>query len=230
MTPSTFARGRHLGFTALALLHAPLATTTVLLAALVPIHPWTPQVEALDRLLPLVFVTAVAWLALDRFDTGSGVTLLPRRWADVGWFAGLGFVAQELVRVLTLARQTPAQIDALASAWPGMYADGTGELMLGWLLVGVVATATAEELVHRALLLRALEGYLDRGSALLVHAVVFELTHEFVYGYGFRGGAWFVAALVYGHAFQRTRSLAVPLAMHVGSLLLFHGVLAWRAS
>lgn len=54
-----------------------------------------------------------------------------------------------------------------------------------------------------------------------MHALVFELVHVFVYGYGFRGGTWFVMALVYGYAFQRTRSVAVPALMHATSLILY---------
>jgi membrane protease YdiL (CAAX protease family) len=50
---------------------------------------------------------------------------------------------------------------------------------------------------------------------------VFELVHVFVYGYGFRGGTWFVMALIYGYAFQRTRSVAIPVLMHATSLVLY---------
>jgi membrane protease YdiL (CAAX protease family) len=52
--------------------------------------------------------------------------------------------------------------------------------------------------------------------------VVFELVHVFVYGIGFKGGVWFIMALIYGYAFQRTRSLAVPVILHAGTNFLHH--------
>jgi membrane protease YdiL (CAAX protease family) len=63
--------------------------------------------------------------------------------------------------------------------------------------------------------------HMGRWSALLMHGLVFELVHIFVYGYGFRGGTWFVMALIYGYAFQRTRSVAIPVLMHATSLVLY---------
>jgi membrane protease YdiL (CAAX protease family) len=225
-----FARHRHLAFAALALLQAPLATTTVVLAALVALEPWNPRLEALDRLLPLVYVSVLAWLAFACFDTRSGISIVPQRWADLGVLGGVAFLVQELVRVVALTAKPDDEIAVLANAWSGVYTEASGELMLGWLLVGILATATAEEIVHRAFVLRAFEGYLDRWSALLAHALVFELTHVFIYGYGFQGGAWIAPALIYGYAFQRTRSLAVPVLMHATSLLVFHLSIVWRVS
>jgi membrane protease YdiL (CAAX protease family) len=59
----------------------------------------------------------------------------------------------------------------------------------------------------------------------VMHALVFELAHIFVYGQGFRGGVWFIMALIYGCAFQRTRSIAVPVFLHATSLVLHHSSL-----
>ena len=52
-------------------------------------------------------------------------------------------------------------------------------------------------------------------DALVVHAVVFELVHVYAYGLPFSGGVWFAWGLIYAYAFQATRSIAVPTAMHV---------------
>jgi membrane protease YdiL (CAAX protease family) len=78
------------------------------------------------------------------------------------------------------------------------------------------------------LLLRALEGYMNRWFALILHAFVFEAVHLFVYDLPFQGGGWFVGALVFGYAFQRTRSLAVPVLMHAAHNILVI-TLAWTA-
>jgi membrane protease YdiL (CAAX protease family) len=89
--------------------------------------------------------------------------------------------------------------------------------------------AAAEELVYRALLQRALEGFLKPGLALALQALVFELVHLFVYGYGFANGFWFVAGLVYGYAFAQTRSIAVPTLLHAAHNVIFHALLWFLA-
>lgn len=44
---------------------------------------------------------------------------------------------------------------------------------------------------------------------------------------GFYGGTWFVGALILGYAFQRTRSLAVPVLMHAVHNILV-ATLVWH--
>ncbi len=193
-----------------------------LVALVVEASPWTAQLDVLDRLIPLGFVAILAWLAFGVFDTGAGVGWRPRRWADVGLLAALAFVVQEASMVWAFAHESASTIERFAADWTSYYTGPEGELLVGWVLVSGLAVATAEELVYRALLLRGLEGYLGRWPALLVHALVFEAVHVFVYGYGFHGGNWFVAALIYGYAFQRTRALAVPVLMHASAWLLFY--------
>jgi membrane protease YdiL (CAAX protease family) len=222
-----FARRRHLVFALLALLHAPMAMATGIVPRLVSTHPWTAQLDTLDRLIPLVFVAAIAWLAFEVFDTRAEVTVLPRRWADVGVGVVGVWLAASAVQIAALSQTSTAEIQAIAGRWTRSYTGEEGELLLGWLLVSILVSALAEELVYRALLLRALEGYLGRWTALLAHALVFELVHVVVYGYGFRGGAWAIAGVIYGYAFLRTRSLAVPVLLHAGTNLGFYVSVWW---
>jgi membrane protease YdiL (CAAX protease family) len=222
-----FHAQRHLVFACVALLHAPLsANAWSLVESFLSLgHPWSVELELVSRLLPLCFAVFVAWLAFDRFDTGSGVTMLPTRWVDVGALVLLAYGVREAVMVGALRRATPVRLTELKQAWIRAYVDFDGSLLLGWVILAAVAIALAEELVYRALLLRALEGFMSRWSALVMHALVFELAHIFVYGQGFRGGVWFIMALIYGCAFQRTRSIAVPVFLHATSLVLHHSSL-----
>lgn len=215
-TEPTFDRARHLLFACIGLLHGPLVMHAgELLALFVSTFPWTLELHTLTIVIPLCFVALVAWLAFAVFPTNSGVTVVPRRWADVGLLVIVACVIQELVVIVVLCRAPASVIKQLAAA-NASYTGPLGELLFGWLVLAALLSATAEELVHRALLLRALEGYMNPWLALVLHAVVFELVHVFVYGLGFSGGTWFVGALILGHAFQRTRSLAVPVLMHAG--------------
>ncbi len=201
--------------------------TSQLVALVVEASPWTAQLDTFDRLLALVYVALLAWLAFDVFDTRSGVTIFPRRWRDVGALVLLAVFVREATIVWLLAHKSPAKLEQLAAAWTSYYTAPSGELLLGWIIAAALVTALTEELVHRALLLPALEGYMSRWLALVVHAIVFDAVHVFVYGYGFGGGLWFVIALIYGYAFQRTRALAVPVVLHASSLLIYH-VTIWQ--
>lgn len=224
-----FDRAKHLGFACVGLLEAPLAVAVWDLLPLVHVQPGTPQYDVLARLILVCFAAFVAWLAFDRFDTGSGVTVLPRRWADVGVLVLVAAVVRESLVVAMLSRTSAVTLEEWAAVWTVPFTGPEGELLVGWVVASALASATSEELVHRALLLRALEGYMNRWLALVVHALVFELVHVFVYGYGFSGGIWFVAALIYGYSFQRTRSVAVPVLLHAGSLVVFYSTVWWLA-
>jgi membrane protease YdiL (CAAX protease family) len=218
---------RHFVLACVALLHAPLsANAWSLVESFLPSgYPWSVELELISRLLPLCFALFIAWLAFDRFDTGSGVTMLPTRWADVGALVLVAYGIREAVMIGGLRRATPVRLTELKQEWIRAYVDFDGSLLLGWVILGAVAIALAEEMVYRAVLLRALEGFMGRWSALVMHALVFELVHIFVYGQGFRGGVWFIMALIYGYAFQRTRSIAVPVLLHATSLVLHHSSL-----
>jgi membrane protease YdiL (CAAX protease family) len=222
-TSPVYHAKRHLVFACVALVHAPLAINawSLVESFLSSGHTWSVQLELISRLVPLCFAAFVAWLAFDRFDTGSGVTLFPTRWADIGALALIAYGIREAVAAGSLLHAPPAAVADRKALWIRAYLEFDGGLMFGWLILAALACALAEEIVYRGLLLRALEGFMGRWSALALHALIFELVHIFVYGYGFRGGTWFVMALIYGYAFQRTRSLVVPVLMHATSLILY---------
>jgi membrane protease YdiL (CAAX protease family) len=223
MTSPVFHAKRHVVFACVALLQAPLAVNAWWLIAsfLPPGHSWSVELELISRFLPLIFAAFIGWLAFDRFDTGSGVSLFPTRWADIGVVALLIYGLREAVSVAGLMGASPALLAERKSEYVRAYIEFDGGLMFGWLILSALVVALTEEIVFRGLLLRALEGFMGRWSALVMHAFAFELVHVFVYGWGFRGGTWFVMALVYGYAFQRTRSIAVPVLMHATSLVLY---------
>lgn len=222
-TSPVYHAKRHLVFACIALLEAPLAihAWSLVESFLSWGHPWSVELELISRLVPLCFAAFIAWLAFDRLDTGSDVTLFPTRWADLGALAVMAFAIREIVAAFILRGAPPERLAERKVEVIRAYLEFDGGLMLGWLIFAALAVAFTEEIVYRGLLLRALEGFMGRWSALVLHALVFELVHVFIYGYGFRGGVWFIFALIYGYAFQRTRSLAVPVLMHTTSLLLY---------
>lgn len=222
-TPApTFRRWRHAGFAVLALVHGPLSVAVwPLVPRILDTQGWSPELDVLTRTVPVCFVVFVAWLAFELFDTRSGVTVFPRRWTDVGVVVLVAFALRELIMAWLLATGPDVQIDEALRRWTGHYMGDDGQLFLGWVVVSALINAVGEELVYRALLLRALEGFMGSWSALVVQALVFELVHVFVYGLGFHGGVWFVVALIYGVAFQRTRSLAVPVVLHATTSVVF---------
>lgn len=56
--------------------------------------------------------------------------------------------------------------------------------------------------------------------ALLGQAIIFHLVHVHVYGVGGGRGLIFLAGLVFGMAFMRTRSILAPLVLHAGGNLI----------
>lgn len=150
------------------------------------------------------------------FDTDAGITILPRCWRHA-LIPTVVFVIFQSVVVAMLWADPPARSSP--------FIGPLGELLFGWLMLSMLAGAAAEELVYRALLLRALEGFMSSWLALAIHALVFELVHVFIYGYAFAGGFWFFAGLVYGYAFQRTRSIAVPTLLHATYNIVFYMML-----
>ena len=220
----TFARGRHLLLAVVGLAHAPLIMTVgrVVLPSM-GASAWSAEAVVVCDLVGLCYAAFVAWLAFAVFDTNAGVAVLPRRWLALGAVFAAWCVGVEVFTVVSIWR-TPAEYDEAARSWLSTFAE-LGDVRFGWLVVAMLTAALAEEIVYRALLLRALEGYMTRARSLVVHAVVFELVHAFVYGYGLTG-VWFVAGLILGHAFQRTRSLGVPTLLHAGHNILFV-VLVW---
>ena len=164
----------------------------------------------------------MAWLAFTVFDTHAGVTVLPKRWR-LGLPLAAWCVVQEAWIVSTIVL-FPAEQRAVSNWWFATFAPGN-EYLFGWSFAVLLMHAAAEEIVYRALLLRALEGTMGPTRALVVQALAFELAHAAFYGYGV-SGIWFVGGLALGYAFQRTRSLAVPTLLHAGHNSLFFA-LVW---
>jgi membrane protease YdiL (CAAX protease family) len=224
-TEQTFRRGRHLFFAAVALAHGPLTNITpVVVLSMVHANVWTTEISTINHLLQLCFAAFVAWLAFAVFDTHAEVTILPKRWRDLGIPFLVCCAALEVYSAVVVwlfpAEHLP-DIDGHLAAFTEF-----GEVRFGWLVAALLAAAVAEELVYRALLLRALEGYMTPTRALVLQAAVFELVHVYAYGYGF-SGVWFVGGVVLGYAFQRTRSIAAPTLLHVAHNILFF-TLVWH--
>lgn len=214
MGPSNFNRRRHLLFAIAALGHGPLLVY-------VQRGP-TATSEALAQTTALCYVALLAWLAFDRLDTKSGVTLLPARAKMLAplFLAWLGWSVIELSAV---SAAPLADIVTLNRWLNGPYVDfglAHPTLDLGWLILTMAAAGLAEELVYRGFLLRALEGYWDPRVALVAQALVFEAVHLVVYDAGYSGAWRLVSGLLYGVAFQQTRSVAVPAFMHAASNVL----------
>lgn len=222
-TDPTFSRGRQLAFAIIGLAHAPLTWTGLHFMALLGAQTWSAEIAATHELMLFSFTAFVAWLAFAVFKTGADVHVGPRRWEALGpWFAAW-CVVQESATVFSVWR-FPAEHYIGAGWWMTAFVE-FGNLRVGWLALTVLVAAAAEEIVYRALLLPALEGYMSQTRALVVHAVVFELVHAFVYGRGITG-IWLIGGYVLGYAFQRTRSFAVPTLLHAAhNMLVF--TLAW---
>jgi uncharacterized protein len=216
----TFERRRHLLFAALALAHGPLTREIgPAILWLVGARVWSAELVAAEAMSQLGFAALVAWLAFWAFDTGSGVTLLPRRWRDAGGMFVAWFVVLECFS-LWIVLQDPGLHWQRSAGWLEVFTGDLGKLRLGWLAACLLAYPIAEEIVYRGLLQRALEGYTRGSVAVIAQAVVFELVHAYVYGYGLTG-VWFVIGYFLGVAFQRTRSLAVPILLHTAHNALY---------
>ncbi|MFO7565901.1 MAG: type II CAAX endopeptidase family protein [Enhygromyxa sp.] len=224
-TEPIFQRGRHLALAVIGLAHALLvgSSWTVVLWA-TNAQVWSAQQGTINSLIQLCFAALVAWFAFTVFDTHAGVTIWPKRWRDIGWPLAAWCLVQEVYVAASIGARPAERLQAFAG-WIETFTN-LGELQLGWLVVSMIAAAAAEEIVYRALLLRALEGYMNRWAALVMQAAVFELVHAYVYGDGGITGVWFIGGLVLGYAFQRTRSLALPTLLHAAHNILFF-TLVW---
>jgi membrane protease YdiL (CAAX protease family) len=223
-TESVFQRGRHLAFAIVGLAHVPVFWVALWVVPLIVTRE--PEAIALTRLVELCFAAFVGWLAYAVCNTNAEVSVAPRCWRKLGVIFGLWCVGQELLVAWSVWRR-PVEYLEHTRSWIEPFTV-FGDMHFGWLAVAVLAAAAAEEIVYRALLLTALEGYSSQQRALFLHAVVFELVHAFVYGYGI-SGVWFVGGYILGYAFQRTRSLAVPTLLHAAHNFLLY-VLVWYFS
>lgn len=219
-------RARQLAFAIVGLAHAPL--TGVSGPALYALAgTWGPALATANYFVHLCFAAFVAWLAFAVFPSGADVSVGPRRWRNLGpWFAAW-CVGQELFTIIHVWLRPTEHYEGAARLLT-TFTD-LGELQIGWLALALLAAAAAEEIVYRALLLRALESYMRPELANVIQAAAFELVHAHVYGDGTITGQWFIAGMVLGFAFQRTRSLAVPTLLHAGHNLLFYALI-WHFS
>jgi membrane protease YdiL (CAAX protease family) len=225
MAEPTFQRGRHLAFAIVGLTHAFVVRSGwVAVSWATNAQVWTAQRGTIEALIHLSFAALVAWFAFTMFDTHAGVTIWPKRWRDIGWPLVAWCVAQELYVATSIGLRPTQRLQTFESAIETF--TNLGQLQFGWLVASMLAAAAAEEIIYRALLLRALEGYMNRWGALVMQAAVFELVHAYVYGYGEITGIWFIGGMVLGYAFQRTRSLAVPALLHATHNILFF-TLVW---
>jgi membrane protease YdiL (CAAX protease family) len=216
MAKTSFRRGPHLAIAVVSLAYAPLVIWAMVEARrLFAEQSGVPASYAIGSLVGMCFAASCAWLAFAVLDTRAEVTLAPSGWRSAYWRPIVVFLVVEAFIASWFLGATPAELEDLRDDLFEVYvADGT--LLVGWLVLAQLVACLAEELVHRALLLRGLEGYMKRPiDALAVQAIVFELTHVLGYGMAFSGGVWFVAGLVYGYAFQVTRSVLVPTVMHL---------------
>lgn len=223
-TEPVFDRARHLVFAVLALAHGPLLPLIGVGVGALPIASDPAIVVVIEAMVQLCFAAFVAWLAFVVFDTHAGITVWPRRWRDLGSEVPVLAIVTWAVMVWAVSRDPAASWQAI-DGWVAVFSTDEGQLRIGWMAL-LLAYPIAEELVYRALLLRALEGYIGSTWACLAQAAVFQLVHAFVYGYGFTTGAWFIYGLLLGLAFQRSRSLAAPVLIHTVHNVLFFAA-AW---
>lgn len=153
---------------------------------------------------------ATAAIQLLRREPLSEVTGRPdRRWLrELALGGALG----------ALLMLVPAAL-LFAGGWVRFHATGTGiEPLLGatMLMAGV---AVAEELLFRGLLFQRLTAALGAWPAQLLVAGLFVLTHLGNPGMTGATSLWagtniFLASILFGLAYLRTRSLALPIGLH----------------
>jgi len=228
--PPEFHRGRHLLFAVWAL----LALSGVafhrwkwdLEKFLGAEWPWDGADLLLFRTIPLIAVVIPAWFAFAVFDTRSGVDLVGRSWWKIGWGAGVVYLLM-IAWYISVPFYVPKNIVAeMALTYVSPVYDEMMGIEWRWFVPCVVFAALTEEIAFRALLQRALAGYMGEGWAVFVQAVLFELLHVFVYGIDVSVGSIFVMGWVFGMAFARTGSVFAPVLLHSVGNLIYSGVLA----
>jgi len=220
--PTEFHRGRHLLFAVVALLAFSGATfhrwDWELERFLGAEWPWDSADFLLFRTTPLLAVIIPAWLAFVVFDTRSGVEVVGRSWWKIGWKAWAVFIVM-IAWFVSVPFYAPQDliVESAQRYYTWVYDEMTG-LEWRWYVPCVVFAVLAEEIVFRALLQRALAGYMREDLAVMVQAVLFGLAHVVVFGLVINV-ATFVMGWVFGMAFARTRSLLAPVLLHcVGDL------------
>jgi membrane protease YdiL (CAAX protease family) len=213
-----FDKRRHLLFAVVALvILAVMVRTRVQWVALLfgASLPWDAPETLLYRSVALLPLVALAWLAFDVFDTHAGVTLIGPKWWRIGWEPWVVFVPMVIWYIGASRYGAPEAVAEIARTLSPYYDEPVGRVAWGLVFASKLMGVLAEELVFRAFLQRALEGYMRKTYANVAQALVFELVHLYVYGYPFYWGFYLFWGLAFGAAFQRTRSLLGPVMLHV---------------
>ena len=105
-----------------------------------------------------------------------------------------------------LFKEMPIQ-DALQSL---LETESKSVLILG-ALIAILAAPIAEELFFRGLLQPVLQKWLGPWTGLLVCAAFFSLVHQNIYAMA----PLFALGVALGYAYNRTRSIAAPLTLHM---------------
>ncbi|WP_374602578.1 lysostaphin resistance A-like protein [Arenimonas sp.] len=170
--------------------------------------------EAWRDPLPVLFVLLATWACtrLRREPLSSiGLELDRRWWRQLGAGFGLGMAALALAALLMMAVggvQFELQPDRSAS-------------LLAWGLYGFVFAAALEELLFRGFLFQRLLDGIGVWGAQLLLAGLFALAHWGNPGMEGATRIWAtvdigLASMMLGLAYLRTRSLALPLGLHLG--------------
>jgi membrane protease YdiL (CAAX protease family) len=220
--PQEFARGRHLALATAALVVYLLITQLGWqpLAVLGLEAPWHGSHFTMRRCLHLLAVAVPAWLAFVALDTNSGVELLGARWREIGWVV-MALCVVFLVAQVTVYIAAPDEVLRRLGAFYRHF-ETAGGIAWGGLIVYFLISALTEELLFRALIQRALEGYLDPPYAIAIQALLFELIHV-LHGSSLTGG-FFFGGVVFGLAFTRTRNLGLVCCLHLAGNVV-HAIL-----
>ena len=160
--------------------------------------------------LAVVLAASVICQALHREPLPRLVGPIDRRWLREFLLGGLGGLLLMAVPALVLG------IFGVVS-----WRSGAGGVAALWAEVGLLAAAAAtEELLFRGFLFRRLLEGLGTWPAQLLMAALFLLTHsDALRGLGslalLAGANIFLASILFGLAYLRTRSLAMPLGLHL---------------
>jgi membrane protease YdiL (CAAX protease family) len=184
----------------------------LLAAMLFPLILIAAEHEAIVPLYQQLAIIAAATLIcqlLRRKPVTEVTGAFDSRWMkEAGSGAGLGFTLMA----------APAAFLALTGAitWSG---NTNWQVVIGPTLLTLALAAAAEELLFRGFVFQRLAAGLGVWPAQLLIAALFTLTHSDALAaqgaLGYLAGAnIFVASLLFGWAYLRTRSLALPFGLH----------------
>lgn len=177
-------------------------------------------VARLVIVLPVVFIVARRWWKATPAEFG---VRLPEpgswRWfVKFALFLGAAYAAVGLCLVL-IYRGEAARLSAGAMYW----LRNAG--VASWCFRALVVAPLAEELVFRGVLYGAIRRRLRAGPAVLLSAVVFAAMHPVWIAGLLLPWTQFLGGLIFAWSYERTRSLALPVLLHVVGNL---GVLSMR--